>query len=177
MNKKIKVAIIFGGKSAEHEVSLQSAKSIIAAIDKNKYDIQLIGIDKTGRWFLNEKSYMVLHETNPELIQLNKSNVEVAFVNSESSNQILDIHNGKTIDSVDVVFPVLHGTFGEDGTIQGLLKLMNIPFVGCSVLGSSVGMDKDMAKRLWRDAGIAVAKWKCVTKKDLEKISFESVKK
>src|SRR5262245_24894235 len=143
MTKKIKVAIIFGGKSAEHEVSLQSAKSIIAAIDKTKYDIQLIGIDKGGKWFLNEKSHAVLNETNPALIQLNKSNTEIAFVPDNNGNRILDVTTGRSIDSVDVVFPMLHGTFGEDGTIQGLLKLMNIPFVGVGVLSSSVGMDKD----------------------------------
>jgi D-alanine-D-alanine ligase len=125
MNKKIKVAIIFGGKSAEHEVSLQSAKSIIAAIDKNKYELQLIGIDKSGKWFLNENSHALLNEKNPALIQLNKSlsddkagNVEVAFVSSETSNELLDIGSGKKIGSVDVAFPMLHGTFGEDGTIR-----------------------------------------------------------
>src|SRR5438445_8434975 len=99
MNKKIKVAIIFGGKSAEHEVSLQSAKSIIAAIDKNKYDIQLIGIDKSGKWFLNEKSHALLNEKNPALIQLNKSNVEVTFIASQASDhsfktEILDVRQG-----------------------------------------------------------------------------------
>ncbi len=175
--KKIKVAILFGGKSAEHEVSLQSAKSVINAIDKNKYELQLIGIDKSGKWYLNDESHYLLNENNPKLIKLNNSNVEVTIIPTETSNQILNIRSGKTIDSIDVVFPVLHGSFGEDGTIQGLLKLMNIPFVGCSVLGSSVGMDKDVAKRLWRDAGIAVAKWKCVTKNDLAALNFEEVKK
>ena len=176
-DKKIKVAILFGGKSAEHEVSLQSAKSVINAIDKNKYELLLIGIDKSGKWYLNDQSHYLLNDNNPKLIRLNNSNTEVTLIPTDSSSRLLNISSGKTIDSVDVVFPVLHGSNGEDGTIQGLLKLLNLPFVGCSVLGSSVGMDKDMAKRLWRDAGIAVAKWLCVTKKDVEKISFESVKK
>ena len=103
--------------------------------------------------------------------------MEVTIIPTETSNQLLNINSGKKIDSVDVVLPVLHGSYGEDGTIQGLLKLLNIPFVGCSVLGSAMGMDKDVAKRLWRDAGIAVAKWKCVTKNDLADLNFESVKK
>ena len=176
-DKKIKVAILFGGKSAEHEVSLQSAKSVINAIDKNKYDLQLIGIDKNGKWYLNDQSHYLLNENNPKLIKLNNSNVEVTLIPTESSSKLLNIASGKTIDSVDVVFPVLHGSYGEDGTIQGLLKLLNIPFVGCSVLGSSMGMDKDVAKRLWRDAGIAVAKWKCVTGSDLPNLNFDAVKK
>jgi D-alanine-D-alanine ligase len=175
--QKIKVAILFGGKSAEHEVSLQSAKSVINAIDKSKYELLLIGIDKSGKWYLNDQSHYLLNENNPKLIKLNNSNVEVTIVPTETSNQLLNIQSGEAIDSVEVVFPVLHGSYGEDGTIQGLLKLLNIPFVGCSVLGSAMGMDKDVAKRLWRDAGIPVAKWKCVTKKDLGSLRFEEVKK
>lgn len=174
---KIKVAILFGGKSAEHEVSLQSARSVINAIDKNKYELQLIGIDKNGKWYLNDESHYLLNENNPKLIKLNNSNVEVTIIPSDHNSQLLDVAKGKTIGSVDVVFPVLHGSFGEDGTIQGLLKLLNIPFVGCSVMGSAMGMDKDVAKRLWRDAGIPVAKWKCVTKRDLGALRFEEVKK
>lgn len=176
-NRKKKVAILFGGKSAEHEVSLQSAKSVINAIDKDKYELLLIGIDKSGKWYLNDQSHYLLNDNNPKLIKLNNSNVEVTIVPTESSNQLLNIHSGESIGTVDVVFPVLHGSYGEDGTIQGLLKLLNIPFVGCSVLGSAVGMDKDVAKRLWRDAGIAVAKWQCVTRNDAQRLDFESVKK
>jgi len=175
--KKIKVAIIFGGKSAEHEVSLQSAKSIIAAIDKNKYELQLIGIDKAGKWFLNDKSHALLNESNPALIQLNKSNTEVAFVATQTGSELLNISNGKTIDSVDVVFPMLHGTFGEDGTIQGLLKLMNIPFVGVGVLASAVGMDKDVTKRLLRDAGIKIAKYITLTSNNKSTVTFDSIVK
>ena len=176
-NKKIKVAILFGGKSAEHEVSLQSAKSVINAIDKEKYELQLIGIDKSGKWYLNDRSHYLLNDNNPKLIKLNNSNVEVTLIPTDTNSKLLNVSSGKTIDSVDVVFPVLHGSNGEDGTIQGLLKLLNLPFVGCSVMGSAMGMDKDVAKRLWRDAGIAVAKWKCVTQRDVGGLDFESVKK
>ena len=174
--KKIKVAVLFGGKSAEHEVSLQSAKSVINAIDKNKYELQLIGIDKNGKWYLNDESHYLLNDNNPKLIKLNNSNVEVTLIPTDTNSKLLNVSSGKTIDSVDVVFPVLHGSNGEDGTIQGLLKLLNLPFVGFSVMGSAMGMDKDVAKRLWRDAGIAVARWRCITKSDLAQLNYEDVK-
>ncbi len=154
---KTRVGIVFGGRSAEHEVSLQSAKSIIGAIDKTKYDIVLIGIDKEGRWYLNDASHYLLHEESPKLIQLQPSPDELALVPGERSGQLINRAGDASIGTIDVVFPVLHGTYGEDGTIQGLLKLANIPFVGASVLGSAIGMDKDVAKRLLRDAGIPVA--------------------
>lgn len=120
-NKKINVGILFGGKSAEHEVSLRSAENVIKAIDKKKYNIVPIKIEKDGRW---------------------------TGANQENLNEL-----------VDVVFPVLHGPFGEDGTVQGLLKLAGVPFVGAGVLGSAVGMDKDAMKRLLRDAGLPIAKF------------------
>ena len=116
MLKKILIGIIFGGKSAEHDVSVESAKNIMAAIDKNKYKISKLKIGKKDRGAL-------LLEKIKRLI-------------------------GKS----DVIFPVLHGPFGEDGTMQGLLKLANIPFVGAGVLGSTVGMDKDIMRRLLREA-------------------------
>ncbi|MCL2720540.1 MAG: D-alanine--D-alanine ligase [Treponema sp.] len=112
-----KVGIIFGGKSAEHEISLLSAKNVYDAIDKEKFNPTLIKIEKSGKWQMNE------------------------------------------IFNFDVIFPILHGPFGEDGTIQGLLKLADIPFVGPDVLGSAVGMDKDVMKRLLRDAGIPIGKF------------------
>ena len=135
MAKKIRVAVLFGGKSAEHEVSIRSAKNVVAALDPKKYDVTEIKISKSARWVPSESLF----------------------------------------ESIDVVFPVLHGPFGEDGTVQGLLKLANIPFVGPSVLGSAVGMDKDVAKRLLRDAGIPVSKFLVVTKND--PVSFVVAKK
>lgn len=156
---KIRVGIIFGGKSAEHEVSLQSAINIIEAIDKEKYEIVLIGVDKEGKWYLIEDSKVLLNSDNPKLIQLNKSDKPLALITGEKSNQLFSINDNKTLGKIDVVFPVLHGPYGEDGTIQGLLKLANIPFVGADVLGSAVGMDKDIMKRLLRDAGIPIAKF------------------
>ncbi len=173
--KKINVAIIFGGKSAEHEVSLQSAKNVFEAINKDKYNPILIGIDKTGRWLLFEDSKFLINENNPKLIRLNQSEDVVTFA-PESNGHISNITNYHDYGSIDVAFPILHGPMGEDGTVQGLLKLANIPFVGASVLGSAVGMDKDVMKRLLRDAGVPIAKF--ITLEEEEDIpDFDSISK
>ncbi|MBB6453273.1 D-alanine-D-alanine ligase [Salirhabdus euzebyi] len=173
---KIKVGIIFGGKSAEHEVSLQSAKNVLEAIDKSKYDPMLIGIDKEGRWHLNDASHYLLHEDNPKLIQLNKSNRGVAIVPGESEKQLMEADSAVRLEQLDVVFPILHGTLGEDGSMQGMLRVANIPFVGPSVLGSAVSMDKDVAKRLLRDAGLHVANSFTYTRVFQDEINYEQVK-
>jgi D-alanine-D-alanine ligase len=151
MERKIRVGIIFGGKSAEHEVSLQSAKNIIEAIDKNRYEVVLIGMDKKGRWYLSEISRYLLKEDDPRLIKLADADQEVGLIPGEQSQQLLTISTRQRIGKIDVVFPVLHGPYGEDGTVQGLLKLANIAFVGADVLGSAMGMDKDVMKRLFRE--------------------------
>ncbi len=176
MNKKIRIGILFGGKSAEHEVSLQSAKNIVEAIDKNKYDVVLIGIDKNGQWYLNEASRFLLHAENPKLIALNQSNEHVALVSKDNNNQLVNLSSHQLLGPIDVIFPVLHGPFGEDGTIQGLLKLFNIPFVGAGVLGSSVGMDKDVMKRLLRDAGLLIPDFLVYHKESIDEIEFELLK-
>lgn len=172
MSKKVNVAILFGGKSAEHEVSLQSARNIIEAIDKKKYNPILIGIAKDGRWHLYKKSNFLINPKNPKLIKLNKSGDSVALI-PQSEGKITNLSNAKNNKIIDVVFPILHGTFGEDGTVQGLLKLANVPFVGAGVLGSAVGMDKDVMKRLLRDARIPIAKF--LVFENNEKINFKKV--
>lgn len=173
MKKKIRVGILFGGKSAEHEVSLQSARNVADAIDKSKYEVVLLGIDKTGKWYLNnDSSKFLLNSQNPKLIALNKENTNsVALV--PQSNGFLSLENSiSSTQKVDVVFPILHGPLGEDGTVQGLLKLADIPFVGAGVLGSAVGMDKDVMKRLLRDMAIPVAKFMVLHEGD--KVSFKT---
>jgi D-alanine-D-alanine ligase len=175
MKEKIRVGIVFGGKSAEHEVSLQSAKSIIEAIDKDKFEIVLIGIDHSGKWYLNEDTNYLLNANDPKQIQLFHTDDEVGLIPGEESNQLMNINTQQRIGAVNVVFPVLHGPFGEDGTIQGLLKLANIPFVGASVLGSAVGMDKDVMKRLLRDAGIPIARFLVCHRIGRDDISFDTI--
>ena len=152
---KIRVGILFGGKSAEHEVSLQSAKNVLHALNRKKYEPVLIGIDKKGKWLLSNASQFLLHSGNPKLVKLNKSGRSIALV-PQSEGKISNLNSRGAAPKIDVVFPVLHGPFGEDGTVQGLLKLANIPFVGAGVLGSAVGMDKDVMIRLLRDAKIPI---------------------
>jgi D-alanine-D-alanine ligase len=158
LRKKINVGILFGGKSAEHEVSLQSAKNVYDAIDREKYQPVLIGIDKTGKWLLNDGSRFLLNSEDPGRISLNQSGDPVALI-PESGGVISNLNGLKDSGAVDVVFPILHGPFGEDGTVQGLLRLADIPFVGSGVLGSAAGMDKDVMKRLLRDADIPIGKF------------------
>jgi D-alanine-D-alanine ligase len=173
MAKKIRVGIVFGGRSAEHEVSLQSAKNIIDAIDTNKYELVLIGIDKQGQWHLDEQSRFLLPATESGLPELPIMGENLALVPGQQNNQVVAISGEKRPGSLDVVFPVLHGPFGEDGTIQGLLKLANIAFVGAGVLGSAIGMDKDVMKRLLRDAGIPVVRFIVTSRYSPEGIDFD----
>ncbi len=176
MAKKIRVGIVFGGRSAEHEVSLQSAKNIIDAIDTNKYELVLIGIDKQGQWHLDEESRFLLPATESELPELAITGENLALVPGQQNNQLVASSGEKRLGSLDVVFPVLHGPFGEDGTVQGLLKLANIAYVGAGVLGSAIGMDKDVMKRLLRDAGIPVARFVAANKYSSKPIDFDAAR-
>jgi D-alanine-D-alanine ligase len=167
--KKLTVGILFGGRSAEHEVSLESARNVYEAIDRERFNPVLIGIDKSGRWLLREDSHFLLDSGSPREIRLNEGGCPVTLA-PRSGGTLSPVKTGSpgkaaagglsaeepAVPALDVVFPILHGPYGEDGTVQGLLKLADIPFVGSGVLGSAVGMDKDVMKRLLRDAGIPV---------------------
>jgi len=173
MARRIRVGILFGGRSAEHEVSLQSAKNIIDAIDTNKYEVVLIGIDKKGQWHLNEESRFLLPTTECGLPELSERGENLALVPGKQDEQIVALTGQQRLGSLDVIFPVLHGPFGEDGTVQGLLRLVNVAFVGAGVLGSAVGMDKDVMKRLLRDAGIPIVRFIVVNRHHSKKIGFD----
>jgi len=158
MKQRIRVGLLFGGKSAEHEVSLQSARNIFSALDPHKYDTVLIGIDKEGRWHtLAPESWLSAPE-DPKRIALGPSRDEVALTHAGHAGELVRVDAHGRVGGIDVVFPVVHGTGGEDGALQGLLTLMDIPFVGAGVLGSAVGMDKAVMKALLREAGIPTAK-------------------
>lgn len=163
-NKKINVGILFGGKSAEHEVSLRSAKNVIEALDKEKYNPVLIGINKKGEWLLSNRA-MELGSAAGDCVAL--------VPQSEGKISGLSGAGSEVAERIDVVFPILHGPLGEDGTVQGLLKLANVPFVGAGVLGSAVGMDKDVMKRLLRDAGLPIAKF--LTFREGDVINYQDV--
>jgi D-alanine-D-alanine ligase len=154
MAKKIRVGVIFGGRSVEHEVSLVSAASVIGALDKEKYDILPIGITPEGRWLSSAEALALLKEKGkiddlPEHILVPDPRKR-GLVPLRNSSAEVPPH------PIDVIFPVLHGTYGEDGTIQGLFELAEIPYVGSGVLGSALGMDKVVQKQLLRQAGIPV---------------------
>ncbi len=169
--KKIRVAVLFGGKSAEHEVSIQSAKNVIHSLDREKYEAVLIGIDKQGVWHQLHENYLLDLSFSHQKSLDNDSEISLVV---RGGNSMVISSGAAHFENIDVIFPVLHGTFGEDGTVQGALQLMNIPYVGAGVLGSAVGMDKDVTKRLLHEAGIPVAKFLVFRKDDA--IDFASVK-
>ncbi|WP_248746734.1 D-alanine--D-alanine ligase [Pseudomonas sp. MWU12-2037] len=171
---KLRVGIIFGGLGAEHEVSLQSARNVVDALDRERFEPILIGIDKQGHWHLNDSSNYLINAENPALIALNQSNRELAVVPGKSSQQLVDTSSQALLEQVDVIFPIVHGTLGEDGCLQGLLRMTDLPFVGSDVLGSAVCMDKDVSKRLLRDAGLAVTPFISVNRATASRLGFEA---
>ncbi|MGE0174174.1 MAG: D-alanine--D-alanine ligase [Oligoflexales bacterium] len=174
MQKKIRLAIIFGGQSAEHEISILSARSIFQALDRNKYEPVLVGIGKTGKWYLGENSTFLLQDSNPKHARLQDTQNELCLVPGKPHEPLL-VPKASLAKEIDVAFPVLHGPLGEDGTVQGMLKLAGIPFVGVSVLGSAVCMDKDVTKRLLAEAGLPVCRYLMFRKSDQQKIRYNDI--
>lgn len=154
---KINLGIIFGGRSGEHEISIRSAKAVIENVDREKYSIIPIAISREGKWLSPADSVLLLPADSavaiPPEIAAQSEPVSLASVNGSA------VSNGDATGHVDVAFPVLHGTFGEDGTVQGLLEMANVPYVGCGVLASSCGMDKVVMKKLFSDAGLPICKY------------------
>ena len=148
--RKISLALVFGGKSTEHEISKLSAESVYREINKSKYDISLVYIDTLGNWSLVE-----------DLSLKNKRSI-ILSPGKKGAN-LIELNTGLVITKLDIAFPVLHGLFGEDGTIQGYFKMINLAFVGCGVMASSACMDKDLTKRVLRDAGIGVTPYAVAT--------------
>jgi D-alanine-D-alanine ligase len=161
-NKRLRVGVIFGGRSGEHEVSIASAASVIRALDPEKYEAVPIGIGKDGRWFMGTSAQKML----PDVLRQGQRIVLSADPNVPALMPLEK--SGAGSQRVDVVFPVLHGTYGEDGTVQGLLDLAGLPFVGSGVIGSAVGMDKDMQKRLFLQAGLPVGEFLAVLRSEWE---------
>jgi D-alanine-D-alanine ligase len=182
MAKKLRVGILFGGRSGEHEVSLLSAASILKAIDRKKFDVTPIGITKEGHWVASAEAHNLLEGNasavarrlragDPEATpgaRLLHEGIPTLFAPepAEGSASALAERRPGGGSSLDVVFPVLHGTFGEDGTIQGLFELAGVAYVGSGVLGSSAGMDKDAMKRLFAQAGLPIVKHVALLRSD-----------
>ncbi len=160
MAGRTRVVILFGGRSAEHEVSILSARNVLNALDRTRFDPVLIGIDKQGRWRAQSEKMLAGATGDPRQLRLEDEAPIVAVATAPSSITHL-------LGADDVIFPVLHGTYGEDGTVQGLLELADVAYVGAGVLGSAIGMDKDVAKRLLRDGGIPVVDFRVVSVADL----------
>jgi D-alanine-D-alanine ligase len=158
---KLRVGVIFGGRSGEHEIAIRSAKTVIEQIDPSKYDVVPIAISNDGRWLSPAESVKQFPDhTRRQFLETAGEPSSAAIALSGETNRggltVLDGEGGTM--ALDVVFPVLHGTFGEDGTIQGLLEMADIPYVGCGVLASACGMDKAVMKILFRDAGLPICK-------------------
>lgn len=174
--KKISLLILCGGQSAEHQISLVSTWNLLNLLDCRQFDCQLIAIDKAGNWHYQNITDFLAQEPYPETISIPNLDDPIYLVTGNQSKKFYQAKENSFLSKVDVVFPLLHGPNGEDGTMQGVLEQLQIPYVGCGVLGSSVCMDKDAAKRLMRDAGIPTSKWVAFSITEQEYISFQEVK-
>ncbi len=173
MTRKIRLGLLFGGRSAEHEVSLMSARSVMKAINKEKYEVTLIGVTKEGKWVAGEDPLKALSAGDVGRMS------EAALLGEPGKRELLVLSDRQgadkravqlsTIIELDVLFPLLHGPYGEDGTVQGLLELADLPYVGSGVLGSAVAMDKALCKELLRAAGIPVVDWILVMRSEIER--------
>jgi D-alanine-D-alanine ligase len=158
MARRLRVGVIYGGRSGEHEISLRSALSVVQALDPGRYEIVPVAITKDGRWLTGPETLQHLERAQHHLDPVVEHGVEVTLPAAPGARGLIPLAGGPSIP-LDVVFPVLHGTYGEDGTIQGLLDLAGMPYVGAGVLASATGMDKAIMKSLFRDAGIPVCRW------------------
>ena len=163
--KKLRVGLVFGGRSGEHEVSVRSARSVVEAIDCKKFEVVPIAITKEGKWLPPREAAAILPESTRSLFAKDAvagRSGDVAILGDPSHRGLVSIDtNGlaSATQKLDVIFPLLHGPFGEDGTIQGLLEMANIPYVGCGVLASACGMDKVAMKQLFVQAGLPICKY------------------
>ncbi len=161
MAKKLLVGVIFGGRSGEHEVSIRSARAVIESIDRSKYEVVPIAITKEGKWLSPREAIDLLPAGSQNLLSsavISNSSNAVAILGDPSHKGLVSLDSQSGNAPLDVVFPVLHGPFGEDGTLQGLLEMADVPYVGCGVLASSTGMDKVAMKALFQQAGLPICK-------------------
>jgi D-alanine-D-alanine ligase len=164
-NGKVRVAVLFGGQSSEHDVSLRSARSVMEALDPARYEVVPVGITREGRWLTGGDPFAALTATSPLFALNDGSPAAPSMPDVPTEHAVPAVFAG----GVDVVFPVLHGPMGEDGTVQGLLELTGVPYVGAGVLGSALSMDKPMAKTVLAQHGLPQAAWRLVTRKEWER--------
>jgi D-alanine-D-alanine ligase len=164
-NGRVRVAVIFGGQSSEHDVSLRSAQTVMGALDPGRYDVVPIGVTRDGGWLTGGDPFAALTATSPLFALGAGTTPESAPTPAATGSAVPEVFGG----GFDVVFPVLHGPMGEDGTVQGLLELTGVPYVGAGVLGSALAMDKAMAKTILAQAGLPQGPWRLVTRKEWER--------
>jgi D-alanine-D-alanine ligase len=173
MAKKLRIGVIFGGRSGEHEVSIRSARAVIDAMDPAKYEVVPIAITKEGNWLAPAAAAELLPESTQGLLTSNTRSghkEDVAIIGDPSRSGLVRLEtNGSPAELLDVVFPVLHGTYGEDGTIQGLLEMAAVPFVGGGTLASACGMDKVIMKALFRNAGLPICEYTWLLRSEYER--------
>ena len=170
--RKLKIGVIFGGRSGEHEVSLNSAQSVMRALNPDKYEVIPIGIDKNGRWLTGDVVGTLTEGKN--------GSQHATLLPDPKATALMQLDEGESVgltavSQLDVIFPVLHGPYGEDGTVQGLLELANLPYVGAGVVGSAVGMDKAIFKQVMTASGLPVLPWRLVQSKDWRKRPHEII--
>ncbi|GLV58622.1 D-alanine--D-alanine ligase A [Dictyobacter sp. S3.2.2.5] len=163
--KKIRVGIVFGGRSGEHEVSLASAQAVMNNLDPEKYEVVPLGITKSGQWLLGTEPAKLIasgQSVDSQAEEANQAVTSVTFTGDPTVGRLIPIEGQQGLGDdgkIDVIFPVLHGTYGEDGTLQGLLEMANVPYVGCGVLGAAVGMDKEKMKMIFESAHLPNVKY------------------
>ncbi len=161
-DKKLRIGLVYGGRSGEHEVSLASAKAVMENLDRTKYEVVPIGITKNGTWLLVTESTELI-TTGQDADQEDSTKTPIVILTADPTvRRLLPLRADTPLQDdgrLDVIFPVLHGTYGEDGTLQGLLEMANVPYVGCNVLGSALGMDKEKMKMVFSSVGLPVGKY------------------
>jgi D-alanine-D-alanine ligase len=179
MTTKLRVGIIFGGKSGEHEISLASAQSVARAMDREKYNVVMIGVTKQGRWVAGENVLQQLIAASPSLLLKPGNGAPIEQIESLNSKDLVPTmaSNASPLGAIDVAFPLIHGPLGEDGTVQGLLELADIPYVGAGVAASAVGMDKQLMKAIFRAQGLPVLDWMVVLRRDWQAQPEETIRR
>src|SRR5207302_4247379 len=180
MSKRLRIGVIFGGRSGEHEVSVRSAQSVIEAIDESKYDVVPIAITKEGNWLAPALAAELLPEKTRRLLSSRTRGgpkEDVAIIGDPSRSGLMRLDGDESTEPLDVVFPVLHGPYGEDGTIQGLLEMAAVPFVGCGTLASACGMDKVIMKGLFKTAGMPLCKYVWLRRSEWESQPAEALRR
>lgn len=180
--EKIKIGVIFGGRSGEHEISVRSAKTVIEKIDREKYEVIPVAIGQEGNWLSPSESLKLLpEETQQKILAENQTLLgnEIALIGDTNHRGLTKLDSAREERELplDVVFPVLHGTYGEDGTIQGLLEMAGIPYIGCGVLASACGMDKVVMKTLFRDAGLPLCRYVWFLRSEWEQKADDVIEK